>query len=285
MKRMMKGIAAATLSLWVWLAHAQALETLNLRYRTAEQIIPDLRPMLAPGAALTGKGELLFIRTTAANLDEIRQLIAVLDRPVRRLLISVRQGGQQTYDQGGVAVSGEYSSGNTRIITSGNVPGAGGQVVIQQGGNIVQGQAADTRSTRRENVSQQVQTIEGGRALINVGQSLPLPMRQIVPTPYGATISDTVVYRDVGSGFYAEPRLSGDQVSLEITTAHDTQGRAYGSTDVQRISTTVSGRFGEWISLGGSQQQTDHQQRGMAAYSSSGRSDDRQVWLKVEALD
>ena len=41
--------------LWLGSAPAQELlEVISLRHRTAEQVIPLLRPMLAPGGALSG---------------------------------------------------------------------------------------------------------------------------------------------------------------------------------------------------------------------------------------
>jgi type II secretory pathway component GspD/PulD (secretin) len=261
-----------------------AMETIRLHHRLADQLIPELRPLLAPGGAMTGSNELLIIRTTPANLEQLRQVIATLDRPARRLLISVRHAGQASSAQAGAGVNANVGSGNTRIITSGGQVGSA-RIEMRSGGNVIQGQVLDTRRNVTENVAQQVQTIEGGRAFIQVGQSLPIPMRQYVPVPGGYAVSDSIVYRDIGSGFYAQPRLAGDRVTLEISTANDAPGTVYGSAEVRRIATTVSGRLGDWLPLGGVTQQTDRDGRGLTGYGASAAGESRQIWLKVDALD
>jgi type II secretory pathway component GspD/PulD (secretin) len=244
------------LFLWAAAAVAQGLEIITLRHRTAEQVMPELRPMLAPGAALTGRGDSLFLRTTPANAEEIRQVLAMLDRPLRRLMISVRHAGQQAGQGGSVTLSGEVGR---RTVISGSV--------------------TESRSVRGDNIAQQVQTVEGGRAHINVGQSSPLVMRQVVPTPRGPVVSETLAYRETGTGFYVEPRLAGDRVTLAISVANDAPGALPGSAEVRRVVSTVSGRLGEWMPLGGSTQQSARSGYGVAA-----NVDDRQVWLMVEEI-
>lgn len=240
-----------------------AMETIRLSHRLADQLIPELRPLLAPGGAITGHNELLIIRTTPANLEQLRQVIAALDRPARRLLISVRHAGLTSHAQSGAAA----------------------RIELRPGGSTVQGRVVDSRHNTSENVAQQVQTIEGGRAFIQVGQSLPIPMRQYLPVAGGYAISDSIIYRDIGSGFYAQPRLAGDRVTLEIFAANDAPGTVYGSAEQRRIATTVSGRLGEWLPLGGVTQRLDGDGRSLSGYGAASSGESRQVWLKVDALD
>ena len=133
--------------------------------------------------------------------------------------------------------------------------------------------------------TQSVQVVDGGQALIRVGQSLPMPLRQVVRGPGGVTVTDSVVYRDIGQGFYAAPRLVGNQVTLEISPQFDTPGnQGYGSVNSQRVSTTISGRLGEWIELGGSGQQMAGNVRGNLSSATQELRDYRSVWLRVEEL-
>jgi hypothetical protein len=74
-------------------------------------------------------------------------------------------------------------------------------VTVRRGDDVVRGQVYDSRSSGSERVAQQVQVVEGGKAYINVGTSVPVPLRQVVLTPGGAIVSETVVYRDLGTGF------------------------------------------------------------------------------------
>jgi hypothetical protein len=105
-----------------------------------------------------------------------------------------------------------------------------------------------------------VQTIDGGRAAIMVGQSLQMPMRQRVFTPAGV-LSETLVQRDLGSGFIAVPQLNGERVTIEISPRDDTPGRQPGTINTQQLVTTVSGRLGEWLELGGSVTEHGRQRR------------------------
>ena len=111
--------------------------------------------------------------------------------------------------------------------------------------------------------TQSVQVVDGGQALIRVGQSLPMPLRQVVRGPGGVTVTDSVVYRDIGQG-------PGNQ--------------GYGSVNSQRVSTTISGRLGEWIELGGSGQQMAGNVQGNLSSATQELRDYRSVWLRVEEL-
>ena len=72
-------------------ALAQSLEIIQLKNRPADQVLPVVRPLLEPGASASGSGFQLFVRTSAANLAQIRQVVASLDRAVRQLVIYVKE--------------------------------------------------------------------------------------------------------------------------------------------------------------------------------------------------
>ena len=70
-------------------AVSDELTIIELQHRLPEQVIPSLKPLLSDGGTMVGANSQLFIKTTPNNLEEIRQALAVLDRPLHRLLISV----------------------------------------------------------------------------------------------------------------------------------------------------------------------------------------------------
>lgn len=264
----------------------QEMEIVPLRHRPVEQVLPILRPLLEPGGVLSGMNNQLILRASRKNREEIKQALAALDTPARSLVVRVTQSREVAMRQRGGEAYGSIGSDDVRIAQrpSGSIDG-GGRVEIRRNGNVVGGQVVDTRSVRTAGSTQAVQVLEGSRAFINVGQSVPLPMRQVVLGPGGAIVTDSVVYRDIGQGFYAEPRVSGDRVTLEISPQFDTPGNAgYGSVNTQRLSTTVSGRLGEWIELGGSGQQASGQDRGNLSLGTSDIRDDRGIWLMVEEV-
>jgi hypothetical protein len=257
--------------LWVMLlgcslAWGQTLEIINLRHRSADAMLPQLAPFVEPGGAITGVGDKLFLRASSRNQADIRALVASLDTPLRRLMISVRQDGEDSGSDRGAGVSGRVEVG------------AGGTAISGRG-HLYQ---SDSRS-RRDTV-QQVQTVDGGRAAIMVGESFLLPLRQVVLTPAGVVVSESFVQRDLGTGFVAMPRLNGERVTLEISPRDDTAGTQPGSVNVQRLVTTVSGRLGEWLELGGSVGEQSGSSGAVASYGTRSASRQRRLLLKVEEL-
>ncbi len=283
----MKRLIAMLLCLLPAFALAQQeMEIIPLKNRTVDQVMPVIRPLVEPGGALSGMNNQLILRASRKNREEIKQALAALDTPARQLVIRVTQNRDAAMARSGAEAFGSVGNDNARITQRATGAGAGGStVVIRRGDSVVGGQVVETRSTRTASAAQSVQVVEGGRAFINVGQSVPLPMQQVVLGPGGAIVTNTTVYRDIGQGFYAEPRLAGDRVTLEISPQFDTPGNAgYGSVNTQRVSTTVSGRLGEWIELGGSGQQAAGTNRGNLSVGTSDVRDNRSIWLLVEEV-
>ena len=238
------------------------LEIITLRYRSAEQIIPMLQPMVEPGGALTGMQNQLVIRASQRNIDDLRRILATLDAMPRQLRISVRQGADLAASDRGGSISGTVGSG----------------------GSNVQARIVDSSSASNSGVTQTLQVLEGNVAVIQAGQSQPVANRAVTRTPLGAlVVTDTTSYRDVTTGFSVLPRVSGDRVTLEINPQRDTPGPG-GTVNIQRASSIVSGRLGDWIELGGISQSETRSGSGILSSSSASRSDNRSIWVKVEEL-
>jgi type II secretory pathway component GspD/PulD (secretin) len=219
----------------------QVMEVITLQHATVEQVLPSLRPLLEPGGTLTGERGQLIVRASPANIEDLRLALEVLDRPARRLQISVR------FDGGAEA-------SRRRVEASGTVGNRGSDVEIR---------AQDSQAARAERVDQRVQVVEGGRAFIALSQSRPVRQRQRVQTPAGVVSQETFVMQEASTGFEVSPRLAGDRVFLDIAQ----QRQAFAGPGVREagVSTSASGRLGEWFELG--------------AIASGAR-----VWVKVEEL-
>ncbi len=239
------------------------LEIVTLRHRPAEQIVPRLQPLVEPGGAISSMGDKILLRVSPANLAELQVAIAALDTPMRRLLVSVRQGAAQQGEGGGVGFGGDFS-------------GRSG------GGVVIRGGAGST--ARSDDVNQQVQVVEGGRALIRVGQSLPLMMREWRATPGGWVPVDAVRHTDVGTGFYAAPQIVGERVTIEISPSMERIGEG-GAVESSRLATTLSGPLGAWIPLGASESASRRSGYGTAGAGRDDRRSAGQVWLRVDAID
>ncbi|MFT3736917.1 MAG: hypothetical protein QM776_18215 [Rhodocyclaceae bacterium] len=253
----------------VHLAQAQQrLEIIPLQHRLPDQVLPTLQGLLEPGATLTAANNKLFLRASPANIAQIREALAALDTPSRRVMISVRQGGT--------------SSGNSRDMGV-----QSGRVIVGPDG-IVRAQAdvrAEARTTQgSQSAQQQVQTVEGGEASIFLGRSLPIPMRQTFVRPGGGVqVVEGVQYVDVGTGFTARPDLIGERVRLTISPQMMQAGQG-GVVSGSRLSTQIEGRLGEWISLGGGNIERSSGQRGIASDRAAQSEQSSEVWLKVDVI-
>lgn len=244
-------------------ARAAELEILTLRHRTVDQVLPTLQPLLEPGGALSGMNDKLFVRASAANRAHIRAALAALDRPLRRLRITVRQDNEHAREDAGGALSGRISDRGSDLGVS----------------------VYSTRGAASDRLAQQVQVVEGGQARVHIGQSLPLQMRELILGPGGAIVAGRTVLRDLGSGFYARPTLSGDTVTVEIEPQQEAPDAVdAGAVRSHRLSTTVSGRLGEWIALGGTVDDRALAGSGLAHYATRSDSQARRILLRVEEL-
>ena len=183
----------------------ETLEVISLRHRTVDQVLPVLRPLLAPGGALTGQSNQLIVRTSPENLAQIRAVLDAIDQPPRRLMVSVRFDASQQ----------------------------------------------SARSARDEQAEQRLQVLEGGQAYISTGEAR--------------------IYGQAGTGFSVMPRVSGSSVTLDIAAQQEAFTRG-GAVRGERAVSTVSGRLGDWIELGG------------ISVSSLRGEGERRFWVKVEEL-
>jgi len=243
------------------------LEVISLRHRTAEQVIPVLRPLLEPGGALSGQYNQLIVRTSPANLAQLRAVLDAIDQPARRLTISVRFDAARDAARSAVQTDARISN-----------RGSSAELRLQ-----------DSNSHAAERVDQRIQVLEGGRALISSGESRPLRQRQVIQTPNGPVVQDTTVIQDASTGFEVIPRLSGSTVFLEIAPRREKFGEQFpsgasGAIRSERAASTVSGRLGEWIELGGVNSASSRAESGILSSRDASASAQRSIWVKVEEL-
>jgi len=132
-----------------------------------------------------------------------------------------------------------------------------------------------------------VRVMEGREAFVSVGRSVPVRERQVQRTVVGGRVVEQVVesaqYRDVASGFYVLPRVSGDRVTLDVSSQRESLSRRQaGSVNVQSLVTTLSGRLGEWMEIGGVGRDASGQQAVLLGRSATSSRDSRRVLIKVD---
>ena len=69
----------------------EPLEILTLSYRTAEDVLPAVIPLVEGRGAITGSGTQIFVRASPAVLAQVKEMVRALDTRPRDIWISVRQ--------------------------------------------------------------------------------------------------------------------------------------------------------------------------------------------------
>jgi hypothetical protein len=241
-------------------ARAQSLEVLDLKYRTAAEVIPVLQPLLDQGGVLTGQDYKLFVRTSSGNLRQLRAALEQIDRKPNQLMVSVRRSTEQEMQRERAGVRGAVSN-------------RGADVSVRA-----------TASTDRDRASgiASVQVIEGNSAMISSGSDVPIVTSVAAGAGRRPWAGATTSYRNVSSGLLVTPRVNGTQVVLDIEQQDERV--ANGSIQTQRLTTQVSGPLGEWIRMGGVSETSSTQQRGILSRQYSTQSDAREIWVKVDAV-
>lgn len=219
---------------------AQDLQVIDLHYRLAGEIIPIVQPLLEAGGVLTGVDDVIFVRTSPANLEQIRQAIAAIDRAPRQLLITVGQGTVRTSDAAAIRGSAAIGGGDV-------------QVHAQAGSRSQQESLRNVSSIR---------TLEGNETFIAVGQSGPYTDAS---SGFYATarISGETVTLDVsprqqripaGRGGFLESRGAASTVTarlgewIELGAVRDTSSGSTGGLLVWGRNSGIS-EYSAWVKV------------------------------------
>jgi len=255
-------------------AIADELEIIDLHHRRADDVIPIVLPLLEAGGALTGADDKLFVRSSPANLAQIRQAVAAIDRPQRQLLITVGQGSVDARDGTSVRGSATIGSGDVRVGV--NQPPAGGSgATIMTGSRSVQTDQQNTSSIR---------ALEGSEAYISVGQSVPFTSTTVTTGWHPPVAQQSTSYRDVTSGFYATARVSGDLVTLEISSRQQAYRPRDETIDTKGATSVVTGRLGEWIELGAVREAQSGSSSGVLVWGRHTGSSEYSARVKVDEI-
>ena len=266
--------------LWSTAVYADqtALEVIPLKYRSVEEVLPVLQPFVGNGGALSGMNSQLIVRATPARIMEIRKILARIDTLPRQLRIAVRQGGRIDKQAHGAEVSGQVGAGDVRVT----VPARGRRGASVEAGGV-RARIWSSGVVEQDEDMQEIQVLEGRQAFIRLGLAVPLRETTVVQSGVASRVVESTRYEEIGTGFYVVPRLSGDQVVLEISPQKERLIGGRGQNiETQRIVTTVSGRLGEWIELGSLSQQQEDSETGWVYGTGKMSSDSRRVWVKVE---
>lgn len=203
------------------------------------------------------------------------------DAALRNLLISVKNNNEGNESAQQQSISGGIKRDKVYIGTGGPVQPAQDGITIRH-----EGLAYNTVNTRRTFSSlseQNIRTVEGYPAFLYTGQSIKYPSQNSEGNPY-------TVEADALQGFYVTARLAGERVVLTISTRNDHLDPNKDQNDelvinTQQLSTTVSGRIGEWIDLGGITLSDDNHDTSLVKKTTARSASVGNIAVKITALD
>lgn len=243
---------------------------ITLRHRFAQDLLPTMQPMVGEGGSASAIDNHLMIRATPERMQAIEQVIATLDTERKNVRITVSHNNDSQNQRDRVGVSGRVRSGDVEV----EIPP----------GTVVDGVRVDVdsrRSSGSQRGSEFVSVLDGERAFILVGQSVPYTQQWVTLTQHYLTVQQTTEFIDISTGFAVRPRYIGGQVELEITPRIAGLNRA-GFIDFEELSTVVRVTPGQWFDLGGTMQSRDDVSRAILSRQSGSGSRNTGLAIKVD---
>ena len=283
MKRLFKLLG---LVLLVSTVQADSISTIQLQHRPAEEVIPIVEPMLGADDAISGQGFKMFLRSSPETLARVRDMVDVLDTPAKVLQVSVFQGSDRDLGELGISVNIQIESGDASVdIENGrdNNDDAGGSVTYSTTNGSASINSISTQKSLKDNPIHQVRVTEGTEAYIETGERIPYF--------YGASwkgrrgFAGSIEYKDALTGFYVLPRIRGDNVILEVSPFKSSQSNTGGDNiDTQSADTTITGRVGEWLLIGGVTEQLERAQSTTGTTIATQSRGNTGIWIKADLV-
>ena len=265
---------------------ADSIATIQLSNRPAEEVIPIVKPMLGADDAITGQGFKIFLRSSAQTLAQVKQMIEALDVAAQTLQVSVFQGNTRGLRALGIGgnINIERGDASVDIGTGRNNNGdEGGSITYSTkngSGNI---NSTSTRMRLQDNPIHQIRVTAGTEAYIETGEQIPYfsGTHWIAPE----AVAGGIEYKAVATGFYVLPRIHGDNVTLQVSPFKNSQGNVRGGNiETQYANTTITGRIGEWLLIGGVTEQLKRSHSGTGSYSSTESRNNQSIWIKADLV-
>jgi len=249
------------------IADERVMEVLPIHNRLASDIQAIITPLLDSSEYLIPNGSSLIIKATPARQNELKKLIGQLDKQLSNLTITIIQSNSKTADS--LNASANIRAG---ISLTNKSKLSGG----------LRGRFADIEKSSYSESRQQIQTLDGETAFIKIGKAHPVHNTSIHSSPTGYTsISSNTQYIEASTGFLVTPRLSGMQVTLEVSPWSDKMKNS-GVLSTQHSHSTIRIRLGEWIEIGGVNEQSQSTATRNLSHSYSTRQKKSRILIKID---
>lgn len=217
-------------------ADTTRIQQIPLQNRSAEELIPLIKPLLGQDGGISGQGYTLIIRASDDQIEEIEKVVRELDKAARRFIISVEQVRDDTRARQETGADGRV------VIDNGS---AGGDVTIH---------GTKTGDRSGGSTRQQVMATENQPAFIQLGQRIPEGTRLRFAPGLGVLFEESSGWIDLATGFSVIPRLLPDEtVQLTIRVQGETPDTHSPPTiQTNNMETSVRIPLNQWVTLGAS---------------------------------
>ncbi len=274
------------LVLLVSAVQADSISTIQLQHRPAEEVVPIIEPMLGADDAISGQGFKIFLRSSPQTLARVRDMVDVLDTPAKILQVSVFQGSDRDLGELGINANIQIESGDASVdIGNGreNNDDAGGSITYSTTNGSASINSISTQKSLKDNPIHHVRVTEGAEAYIETGERIPYF--------YGAAwkgrraFAGSIEYKDAITGFYVLPRIRGDNVILEVSPFKSSRSNTAGDNiDTQSADTTITGRIGEWILIGGVTERLEQAESATGTTIATQSRGNTSIWIKADLV-
>ena len=235
----------ASLLLLTSLSALAETQVITLQNRTSADLLPIAQNFIGKNGKVSAYGNQLIVEAAPSKIKNLEDLLAQLDQPAKRLLISVDTSDSNLAN----------TDPNTRIISTAS----------------------------RDGGTQQIQTSEGTPAFIQTGQSVPLTSAQT--DAYGRVLTQTDYRNVTRGFYVTASVTGETVHLAISTTRERMSQEQPDVVNMQSTDTQVSGPLGQWITLAGSKGNNLADNPAQTRSYSTHSRDDLTVRVKVEVLD
>ncbi len=246
------------------------IESVRLTHKTAEELIPLVKPLLGNHATVAGEGQRMFIRTTPKYMEQVKQLVSDLDTPVHQLEISLSYNPAVLKENTQVADNVLLESDTATIR------------IYQPGDTAEKTEYYTTRGRQISDDTYSVRVLEDKWATIKTGMSIPVVERH---HNRDGTVTETIHYKELNTGFRLKPRLTGDKVTLDVSAFGASESRL-GGGKLKQYQTDTSFRvtLGKWFPVSANTGRPV-EQAGKRVYGTRRSSEqERLIYIKVDLI-
>jgi type II secretory pathway component GspD/PulD (secretin) len=261
-----------SLAILVSLSSAE-VAIIKVDYREAADLLPMVKTLLSPEgkASLDERTNSIIVNDTGESVAKIQAFVARMDKPTEQVKVRFR------FKETGLSTDRDIS-------TSGRISGAHGSVTI--GGAEEEGvhvRAHDSRAQHRGQTESFISVMSGSSAYIWVGREIPFTQRWVYLTHTYAHEVETVQFQRVETGFEVKPVVAGDRVHIEIVPRISSlEDRERGVVRLSEASTKVTVLRGQWVTIGGTSEQSNEAIRDILSTGSSSSNSTLSLSLMVE---